>query len=142
MDNIKLCTCTTQQESDNCTVNCDHTYGTKLTEKELIDYKEAKQKHQESAEAQILWGQKHGMLPFEAYPQLKDSIQHAACHWKTDMEWTNHLQQINTIIVELENYAERLTTLLKTEVMKGVGGSKMNRIDHWEEYCKDNNIIE
>lgn len=35
--------------------------------------------------------------PFENYPELTNSIQHAATHWKTDSQWTNHLYQINEL---------------------------------------------
>jgi hypothetical protein len=79
------CTCSNQIESDNCTKECDHTYQGKTA---------ADSKPDEVMSAQ----------PFEKYPELKDSIQHMACHAKIDMySWTNHLQRINEVIEQLEN---------------------------------------
>jgi len=39
--------------------------------------------------------------PFEDYPELSYSIMHAASHWKTDSEWSNHLEQISKVCHEL-----------------------------------------
>lgn len=40
--------------------------------------------------------------PFEYYENLRDSVLHAATHWKTDRLWSNHLEQINIICFKLQ----------------------------------------
>lgn len=40
--------------------------------------------------------------PFEYYENLRDSVLHAATHWKTDRLWSNHLEQINIICLKLQ----------------------------------------
>lgn len=37
---------------------------------------------------------------------------------------------------------DRVVALLKKAVMENIGGSYMNKIDYWLDYCKENNITE
>ncbi len=63
---------------------------------------------------------------FENYPDLRDSILHAANNWKTDSSWSNHLEQINILckssaekdydIEELKAKSEKMQKALEAVV--------------------------
>lgn len=77
---------------------------------------------------------------FESYPELAESIQHAACHWKTDSTWSNHLQQINTVCAEL--HALQSNEYVRVQDVVGVLKSVMDSYStnnlHFEKVVVEN----